>query len=485
MLQIRDSASGGYTRRDLLQAGGSALLGLSLAQLQQHEAQAAGGRSERAKNILLLYLYGAVSQLESYDPKPEAPAEIRGPFGTINTSVPGVRICELLPRTAARLNKITLIRSMTQPGAFHNVAMAVTGIRNTSGEMELAPRDSKHWPFFGSALTYVEEAELRGNPSPIPRNVILPWRQSANSPTQRAGFHSGFLNPRYDPTVIDFLGSADVDSAMARNDPYLSIRRDARFGFSAARFPEGVAIDRFQERGRLLEQLDQQRRLWERHPEPEAYDFFHRSARQICESHDVIRALDLSREPAALRDAYGWHLFGQATLTARRLIEAGTRIVTVIWDEYRTQNSGWDVHEKLTPRMRDNLCPQFDQTYSSLLDDLEARGLLDETLVLVLTEHGRTPRAQVSPRGDRDGRDHWGGAYNALLAGAGVARGCVLGRTDGQAAYVRDRPVGPKDLLSTIYHLVGHDPHRIIVDPRGRAMQLVDGGRIVSEIVRG
>jgi hypothetical protein len=461
------------------------LLGLSLAQLQQSETQAAGGRSGRAKNILLLYLYGAVSQLESYDPKPDAPAEIRGPFGTINTSVPGVRICELLPKTAARLNKITLIRSMTQPGAFHNVAMTVTGIRNTSGEMELAPRDPKHWPFFGSALTYVEEAEFKGKQSPLPQNVILPWRQSANSPHQRAGFHSGFLNPRHDPTVIEFHGTADSDSAMAKKDPYLSIQRDAWFGFSAAKFPADVTIDRFQERGKLLEQIDQQRRLWECNPNPEAYDFHQRTARQLCESREVASALDLNRESAATRDAYGWHLFGQATLTARRLIEAGTRIVTVIWDEYKTQNSGWDVHEKLTTRMKNNLCPQFDQTYSTLLDDLEARGLLDDTLVLVLTEHGRTPKAQVSARGEKDGRDHWSGAYNALLAGAGVARGCVLGRSDDQAAYVRDRPVGPKDLLSTIYHLVGHDPHRIIVDPRGRAMQLVDGGQIVSEILRG
>jgi hypothetical protein len=470
------------TRRDLLQAGGSGLLGLSLGHLLGSEANSAtyAARGPAAKNVILLYLYGAVSQLDTFDPKPDAPIEIRGPFDTIGTSMSGVAISELLPGLAARMHKVTLIRSMTQPTPFHNVAMTVTGIERTTGDMELNPRDARHWPFFGSALSYLEERDRKGPfPSALPQNIILPWRQSGRSPQARAGFLGGSLGTRYDPTAIDFRGDAPADSAMAGKDPYLAIAPDAQFNFPSTRLPEGITVDRFQDRRGLLGQLDQRRRLLDRTSEAESVNFFQDAALRLCDSGEIANALDLEREPQAIREAYGWHLFGQATLAARRMIEAGSRIATVIWDEYAAINSAWDVHVQLKRRMQNDLCPNFDQTFSALIDDLESRGLLNETLVLCLTEHGRTPQ----PEGD-DGRNHWSGVYSVLLAGAGVEQGKVVGASDSHAAYVKDRPIGPNDLLSTIYHLLGLDPHRVIFDRAGRAMPLVAGGQIVTDVLR-
>lgn len=492
MLRIRESAAvapahlhGGISRRDLLQVGGSSLLGLGLGPLLQQ--QAAGGQngassSPKAKRVLLLYLYGAVSQLDTFDPKPDAPDDIRGPFGTIGTSVSGVAFSELLPGVAKRMDQLTLVRSMTQPSPFHNVAMTVTGIASTSGDMELNPRDGRHWPFFGSALSYLAERDRKGlPPSALPDNVILPWRQSARSPQARAGFFAGSLGTRYDPTAIDFRGTGLSDSAMAEKDPYSAIARDSQFSFPSTALPEGMTLDRFQDRRGLLAQLDQKRRMLAATSESASVDFFQRAALQLCDSGELAGALDLDRESPATRDAYGWHLFGQSTLAARRMVEAGSRIVTVIWDEYTSQNSAWDCHGQLTRRMKNDLCPNFDQTYCALLDDLEARGLLDETLVLCLTEHGRTPK----PEGAGDGRNHWSGVYSVLLAGAGVAKGCVVGESDSQAAFVKDRPISPNDLLSTIYHLLGLDPHRVIFDRAGRPMPLVAGGQIIPELLRG
>jgi hypothetical protein len=475
----------GVTRRELLQAGGSSILGLSLADLLRAPAAARGSTPlphfGKAKNVILLYLYGAMSQLETLDPKPDAPAEIRGPFGCIGTRLPGVRVGELLPRVADRLDRVAVVRSMSHQMPIHNVAHTVTGIRQTDIPMELNPRDPRHWPFFGSVVDYLDPARggRKGNRL-IPRNVILPWRQSTRSDAKRAGFFGGFLGSRYDPTPVEFQGRGTVRNSWIPLDPYCGIDPRDKFNFAGTAFGPQMTLDRLHRRRNLLDQLaDQQRQLARTVPQ-RAYGELQQIALDFCDSRALPDALSLDREPAPVRQRYGHHLFGQAALLGRRLLEAGSRVVAVLWDEFGPNNTAWDVHGYLVRRMSRELCPGLDQTFAALLDDLEQRGLLDETLVLCLTEHGRTPRIAGAAG---DARDHWSGAYSIILAGAGVARGKIIGSSDRHAAFVRDRPVNPKDILRTVYHLLGIDGERMIPDALNRPMPLVDGGQVVQEIL--
>lgn len=471
----------GLTRRDLLQVGASSLLGLGLADMIGPSASASLARPRqfgRAKNVILLYLYGAMSQIDTLDPKPDAPAEIRGPFGSIATSIPGVRIGSPLPLLASRLDRVTVVRSMNHPVPIHNVANTVTGIARTDIPMELNQRDPRHWPFFGSAFDYMETTRGGASASLIPRNVIVPWRQSGNAPDKRAGFFGGFLGSRYDPTAIEFQGSGTSATSLQRNNPYCGISLDAPFNFPATSLMPEITLDRFRGRRSLLDQLSDQQRHLSRVSAGRGFDELQQIALSLCDSQALPGALRLDREPTAMRERYGQHLFGQSSLLARRLIEAGSRIVTVLWDEFNENNSAWDTHNNLTRRLGTELCPGLDQAITALLDDLEQRGMLDETLVLCLTEHGRTPR----PEGT-DGRNHWSSAYSILMAGAGVKKGNIVGSSDSQGAFVRTRPVDPKDIVRTVYHLLGVDAERTIPDRQSRPIPLVDGGQIVPEIL--
>jgi len=283
-------------------------------------------RQAPAKNVILLFLYGRVSQLDTLDPKPNAADDICGPFRTIPSRLPGVRLCEHLPRLASKLDRVALVRSMSHPNPIHGVAYAVTGIDRVDIPMELNRRDSRHWPFFGSVLDYLEDQDHPCRRLPdVPRTLHLPWAQSTRSfPHQRAGLLGGFLGPRYNPVVAEFIGSGVNPATYRQDDPFGGI----------------------------------------------------------------------------------YHLFGQSALQARRLVESGARLVSVFWDEFGLLCGAWDTHEKQTDRLSRELCPGFDQSFTALLDDLEQRGMLDEKLVLCLTEHGRTPQAERRG-GLADGRGHW------------------------------------------------------------------------------
>ena len=471
----------GTTRRELLQAGGISLLGLGLGEL------AGGSESPRpaARNVILLFLYGAASQLDTLDPKPDAPDDIRGPFRTIATRLPGVRVCELLPRLASRLDRVAVVRSMSHPYPIHGVAYAVTGVGEIDIPMELNRHDIRHWPYFGSVLDYLEDQDHPGRGLPaVPRTIHLPWVQSARSaPHQRAGYLAGFLGPRYNPVVAEFVGDATGAPTYRPGDPYGGITPGARFQIANTALAADLTLDRLKTRMRLVDQFDQQLRHLD---ETTAVSSLGRSralALSVTTSPRLRQALDLDREPAHLRNRYGQHLFGQSTLQARRLIEAGARLVSVHWDEFGLSDGAWDTHENQTVRLKDELCPGFDQAFTALLDDLEERGMLDDTLVVCMTEHGRTPHAER--RGDSvDGRNHWSGCYSILLAGAGIARGRVVGASDARAAYPSERPVSPKDILHTIYHLLGVDPERTIPDRLGRPIPLVAQGSVVRELLR-
>ncbi len=472
----------GQSRREFLRAGSLGLAGsasLSLTELLGSRVASAatippGGSFGKAKHCILLFLYGAVSQHETFDLKPNAPTGIRGQFEPIETSVSGVRICEHLPRVASQMHRIALIRSMSHPYPIHCAAYALTGNPECDIPMELNPRDPRHWPYVGSVVDYLENRRLGRD---IPANVCLPWRISSRSkPHKRAGTFGGFLGSGYDPVYTEFLGESP------KGDPFRGITSNSEFQFTPAteRQPE-MTVDRLHRRRTILDQFDDQRRGLDGDDSLASYDRVHQLALSLVTSNKVREALDLSRESASTRERYGMTLFGQGTLAARRLIERGVRFATVVWDEYNQSCiSGWDTHVRQQQRLTGELLPGLDMALSGLIEDLQQRGMLDETLVLLITEHGRTPKLSGV---DGGGRDHWSEVYSCLMAGGGSKAGAVIGESDAQAGTPADHPVSPKDLLATTYHLLGIDPATQIVDRVGRPLPLVADGRVDHHLI--
>jgi hypothetical protein len=482
------------SRRDWLQVGGLGALGLTLGDyFRLKEAQATetatGGGFGKAKACILLFLYGSPSQLETFDVKPEAPEGIRGELGTIPTTIPGYRVGELLPNISRVMDKVSVVRSLTHPYPVHGVAYATTGVPAIDPAMELNPRDVRHWPYVGSVATYLNEKRDRERRQ-VPDNIALPFPFSSQREGEvpRAGPYPSWLGGAYQPHFTEFVGEATrtfTKTLGARQldvrEPYMGITPDSRFTLGpAATLPADITAERFARRRSLLEQLADGRRAVDAAGGPGEFDKHRELAYSLVASDRVGHALDVRQESAPVRDRYGMTLFGQSCLAARRLVEAGSRFVTVFWDEYGLAGSAWDTHSNHYPRMKEELCPGFDRGYAGLITDLDERGLLDETLVLCISEHGRTPKlANVSG----GGRDHWSRAYSAVLAGGGVARGAVLGRTDKIASDVQERPVSPKDILATSYHLLGIDPETLLSDRLGRPLALTPNGRVLSEIL--
>ena len=491
MLRILGSTRqfcGGMSRRDLLRVGGLGLAGLGLADvLRLQQASAAGsGRPTsfgKAKSIILIHLYGAPSQIEWADCKPDAPVEIRGEFGSIPSSLPGCDVCELLPNLGKVLDRTTVLRSLTHPYPVHGVAYALTGVPTIDVAMELSPHDPRHWPYFGSAVEYVDDQiTKRASPPGVPANIALPWAFSTRrvGEVPRAGPYAAFLGGQYNPVWTDFVGQATKshvktlrDLTYAENDPYIGCSEDSHFVVpSATSLQPEVTIDRLHRRRSLLEQLDQARASAAARKTGERLDRYQQMAFSLLESDALRTALDVRREEPATRELYGHTLFGQACLAARRLVEAGSRVISVFWDEYGLAGTGWDTHWDHFGRMKKELCPGLDQGWYGLITDLDRRGLLDDTLVVCTSEHGRTPKINKAKGG---GRDHWSRVYSTLLAGGGTARGKVVGASDKHGGDVADRPISPKDLLATMYHLLGIDHHLMVRDSLGRPLPLVEG----------
>jgi hypothetical protein len=485
----------GLTRRDMLWAGGLGLLGLGLADyLRLADVQAAEGRPTlgrsfgRAKACILLFLYGSPSQLETFDMKPDAPEEIRGEFKSIRSSLPGADVCELLPHLARVMDRTTVVRSLAHQYPIHGVAYATTGTPLIDVPMELNPRDGRHHPFIGSVVDYV--LRQRGKAAGMPSNIALPWPFSSRRQGEvpRAGPYAAFLGNAYNPIWTEFKGEATrkwtktlAGQTWEGGEPYMGISPDARFELATATdLPADVTLDRLDQRRSLMEQFDTARPALDESAAGQSLDRYREMAFSLINSPKVRTALDLGKEPAKLRKTYGMTVFGQACLVARRLVEAGSRFVTVFWDEYGLAGSGWDTHWDHYPRMRQELLPGLDLGLAGLIADLDQRGLLDDTLVLCLSEHGRTPKLNRAKGG---GRDHWSRAYSALLAGGGVPRGKVIGRTDKIAGDVAERPVSPKDVLATVYHLLGIDPHLMLTDRTSRPVPLLTEGTVVPELV--
>lgn len=479
----------GLTRRDLLHVGALAPLGLSLAGWSRAAASSTTSALPgfgSAKRCIVLYLWGSPSQLETFDPKPDAPEEIRGEFKSIPSAIPGVRVGEILPRLARRLDRLTILRTLTHPYPIHGTNFAMTAAPATDLETEGGPRDPRHWPYIGSVVDYLAE---RNDPKPpaVPRNFGLPFQLGSRRRVKPGPF-GGFLGGAYDTIWSEFrakgtrevlrdAGAPDVPTMIVA-DPYLGIRPTDRF--ESVTPGDSVTLDRLNERASLLEQFDSARRTLDRQPGEAAFDKHHALARTVLTSGKLAAALDVQSEPVKVRESYGMTLFGQSCLAARRVLEAGGKFVTVCWDEYGLVNTGWDTHVHMKSRLGEELGPGYDCAVATLLDDLDARGLLADTAVVMLSEHGRTPRIQ---KVDGGGRDHWSRAYSTMFAGAGFAKGRVVGRTDRIAGDVAENPFSPKDVLATLFHLLGINPEAEIQDRFGRPYPIGGGGRVRGELL--
>ena len=487
---------GGMTRRDWLRVGSLGLAGLTLPDvLRLQDAAAATGESRpgsfgKAKSVILIHLYGSPSQLETFDPKPNAPEEIRGELKHIPSSLPGLDVCELLPNTAQVMDRCTVLRSLTHPYPLHGVAFALTGVPTIDVAMELNPRDPRLWPFFGSVVDYIDAKDpARQGPRTVPANVALPWQLSSRrvGEVPRSGPYAAFLGGEYNPVWTDFIGEATKshiktlgEKTYTDNDPYIGIKDDSYFVVpSASSLQDGMTLDRLNQRRSLMEQLDQARADLAHTASGKQLDRYRGMSYDLLGSDALRTALDVRLEQGSTRALYGDTLFGQGCLAARRLVEAGSRVVSVFWDEYGLAGSGWDTHWDHFPRMRNELCPGLDQGWYGLITDLDQRGLLDDVLVVCTSEHGRTPQLSKARNG---GRGHWSRVYSSIAAGAGVKRGDVVGASDKHGGDVAHRPISPKDLLATMYHLLGIDHHTIVHDALGRPLPLVEG-RVISEML--
>nr|MBC8289352.1 DUF1501 domain-containing protein [Planctomycetota bacterium] len=358
---------------------------------------------------------------------------------------------------------------------------------------ETSPFDSRHHPFFGSVLDYLADQKGADPVQTIPRTMGLPFRFSTYSPVfRRAGPYGAFLGHGYDPVWTEFEGEATKEvprvSFFSRlkdvpvKDPFLGVTPESRLRVSKdAQLRSEMTLDRLDRRRSLLEQFDAESRRLDESSATRSLDRFQEMAHSLITSQKLRDALDIGQESMPLREKYGMTLFGQSVLTGRRLLEAGCPFVSVFWDEYKVVNTAWDTHFNHFSRLEDELLPGFDSAVSALLLDMESRGLLDETLVLCLSEHGRTPKINRPDRGG--GRDHWSEVYSVMLAGAGIRPGTVVGASDTRGAFVKDRPVSPEDILATVYHLKGIAADTTIPDRVRRPVRLTDSGSIVPELL--
>lgn len=473
------TVSGGPSRREALKVGGLSLLGgfLNLPSLLALDRAGAPARRGKAKNVVLLYLQGGPATQDMFDLKPNAPAEIRGEFRPIATSAPCVQVCEHLPRTAKWMHKAVVVRSVYHRGGCHNNLPMYTGYDVPPPDD--SPRDTDP-PSMGSVMQYHEQAVLGRPPAALPRYVYLPCPLGWGEARRKPGPGGGFLGQRFDPLYTDC--TAYLDRPMKKSDDMQVVRGEPLF--KDLELPAGMTLDRLRDRRGLLRQFDDQLRAAEAGPALEGHAGKRQLAFDLLTSARIREAFDLGREPDRLRDRYGRTLFGNSTLLARRLIERGARFVNVSWDNFRERFEYppsyfvWDTHERNFPILRENHLPNLDRTYSAFLEDLDARGLLDETLVVMMGEMGRTPKINKD-----GGRDHWTFCYSVLLAGGGIRGGSVVGASDAHAAYVKDRPVHIRDLCATVYHALGIDPDMSVYDHGKRPVPIAHGGRPLMEIL--
>ncbi len=448
----------GLTRRDFLRVGGLGLGGLTLPVLlraRRAEAGAAGTEPSfgRARACILFYLSGGPPQHETWDPKPDAPAEIRGDFRPIASSVPGLQVGELMPRVARLAHHCCVLRAVSTADNAHSSSgyWMLTGHPYPRPNTECNPPTPGDWPCFGAVYKRVRP----GN-GMLPPAVTLPEQMISNANIVAVGQHAGWLGRSADPWLLTCDPAA------------------ADFQVPALGLPAEVPALRLDERRVLLDQLNSHLDAVDRAGTLDRYDSLSQQAFDLLRSTRARHAFDLAQEPPALRDRYGRHKVGQSVLLAHRLVEAGVGLVQVNWPrepgDMSSNSPLWDTHSRNSERLRTALMPPMDQAYSALLEDLAQRGLLDETLVLWMGEFGRAPRINAG-----GGRDHWGQVFSVALAGGGVRGGRVFGASDSIGAYPRDGRVPPHDLLATVFHCLGLRPDTAIHDALGRPVPICQG----------
>lgn len=421
----------GISRRNFIRVGALAPLGLSLSELLASEVHP---QRARAKSVILVFLGGGLSHHDSFDMKPDAVEQIRGKYQSIATNVAGLHVCELLPKTAQVMNKVTLVRSGTHENDHHETATNWV----LSGRFGTPFGDH---PAIGAVVAH--ETGFDGVVPPyvaVPRNPSFTWELGKSV----------------------WLGGR-CESFKAGNP------NDANYRVRDLAAPQNATPEVLERRKSLLAAVGQLSDRVKRNDQLETYDEFSRKAAEMVLSPQAQAAFAMDREETKTRDEYGRHEFGQSALLARRLVENGVRFVTINY-------GGWDHHGEIFKGL-DAKLPEFDQGYSALIRDLDQRGLLDSTLVLAMGEFGRTPKVN-----DKAGRDHWGRAGSMLWAGAGVGRGQVIGSTDKNGAFVTDRPISPADVAWTVYDSLGIDPAKELITPEGRPVSILAEGARISEL---
>jgi hypothetical protein len=431
-------ACDGVSRRSFLKVGFLGLAGLSLADHLRLRARAAEqDRPTKDTAVILLYMPGGPSHIDTYDLKPGAPVEFRGEFKAVPTSVPGIQICEHMPRHARLMDRMAIVRSLTHTNASHGMAThwMMTGYVPT-----VETSDNQN-PSCGSVT-----ARLRGANAPrLPAYVCLPDRAACGDAAY-LGVANNPFTPGSDP-----------------NDPNFQVR-DLKLG-------PRVDLGRFDDRRHMLQRLDRLRRDVDVRGDAAGYDRFYRDAYEIITSAETRKAFDVGTEDVRLRDRYGRDTFGQSCLLARRLVEAGVTFVTI------STPYGWDTHGNNFEMLRNDNLPGFDRGVASLVEDLGERGLGKRVLVVCYGEFGRTPRVN-----EQGGRDHWPGAMSVLLAGGGLKMGQVVGSTDPRGEYPKTRAVSPQDILATMYHVLGIDYRHTFYDAGQRPVQVLNEGQAIEEL---
>ncbi|MCI0463460.1 MAG: DUF1501 domain-containing protein [Gemmataceae bacterium] len=437
----------GFYRRDFLKIGAAGLFGLSLPQLLQLEARASNqpagrARNARATSVIMVWLAGGPATIDMWDLRPNAPEGIRGEFREADTNVNGIRISEHLPRMAQVMDKCTVIRSLHHTIPAHGPATVFM----TTGNR---PTPALQYPALGSLTTRLLP----------PARGVPPYVTFTELRNGSAG-QAGYLGTAYNPFIVEGAGGRGRGPAAAN----LRVR--------GITLPTGFTLEELENRDRLLRGFDAGFEAADRSADlVDGLDAFHRQALEILRSDRTRDAFNLGQEQDSLRQRYGQNPFGQGTLAARRLIEAGVRFVTI-------SMGGWDTHNQNFTALRTRLLPQLDQTLSALIQDLSDRGMLDRTIVYCAGEFGRTPRVN-----QRSGRDHWARSMAVVLAGGGFRRGYVHGSTDSQGMAPSTEPCTPDDVASTLFHNLGIDPHQELQTPTGRPVQLFREGRVINRVL--
>ncbi len=460
----------GTSRRDILRAGGLTLFGsVTLPRFLEAASLSPQRGKGRAKSVILLNLFGGPSHIDMFDMKPDAPSEVRGEFRPMPTNVPGLQICEHMPRLARNMHRTTLIRTFSHGYNSHNPYGVLTGYNGGNDRENYFSKQTDH-PSMGSVCQYVGMG--RGD---VPSYVFMPAYPGYSQALRRAGPYGGYLGSQYDPAFT--LYEPTFDREFVQEDSFYD--PVAPYGQpelpSLGALPK-LTVDRFDRRRSLLQQLDAGMRGLSESRKLDRLDHFHQQALTVLTSSKTRAAFNLDDEPEWMRELYGRDLYGNCALLARRLVEAG-----VLFTAINTESKGaghWDSHNKNFHMLETYHLPMLDRVGSALLSDLDERGLLDDTLVVIMGEMGRTPRVNR-----RAGRDHWPQCGFALLAGGGVKRGLVYGKSDKHAAFPAENPVSGGDIVATIYQLLGVDPTLAVPDLRGRPVHISHGGTPVWDVI--